>query len=198
MTLDNLVIDDLGENEDAPECPENPLGSITLSDPMLELGQKGDITATVTNHSQQTMKNVKVNMAVPEGWKPENPSDDKNFEIEPGKSIEIDLTVVPDGKAKPGQYQVVMNATFEVDGQEAGTSSVAFLQLLDPLVIPYWQMKATATSEQAGADVAKNAIDGNPSTMWHTDWSLSDPLPQSITLDLGGTYDVNKVSYLPR
>ncbi|NHW39010.1 hypothetical protein GQF04_31510, partial [Paenibacillus aceris] len=33
---------------------------------------------------------------------------------------------------------------------------------------------------------------------WHTKWDKSDPLPQSITLNLGGTYDVNKIKVLPR
>ncbi|WP_314587978.1 discoidin domain-containing protein [Paenibacillus terrigena] len=66
--------------------------------------------------------------------------------------------------------------------------------------IPQSQIKATATSEELinGSDAASNAIDGNPQTMWHTKWDKSDVLPQSITLNLGGTYNINKVAYLPR
>ncbi|MFD0619578.1 discoidin domain-containing protein [Paenibacillus sp. GCM10027629] len=66
--------------------------------------------------------------------------------------------------------------------------------------IPQSQMKAAATSEEtsSGNDRASNAIDGNPQTMWHTKWDKSDVLPQSITLNLGGTYQINQVAYMPR
>ncbi|MBZ9685957.1 discoidin domain-containing protein [Clostridium estertheticum] len=68
----------------------------------------------------------------------------------------------------------------------------------DPNLIPQSQMTATATSEEAGKDPASNAIDGDPSTIWNTKWDKSDKLAQSITLNLGGTYDISKVEYLPR
>lgn len=68
---------------------------------------------------------------------------------------------------------------------------------LDPNQIPPSQMTATASSFQPG-DEPKNAIDGNTSTLWHTKWDLSNPLPQSITLNLGDSYYVNQVKYLPR
>ncbi|NOU64369.1 hypothetical protein GC096_10050 [Paenibacillus sp. LMG 31461] len=66
--------------------------------------------------------------------------------------------------------------------------------------IPSSQMTATATSQEtAGANnAASMAIDGNPGTIWHTKWSGSDVLPQSITLNLGGSYNINQVAYLPR
>ncbi|NOU74659.1 hypothetical protein GC098_25240, partial [Paenibacillus sp. LMG 31458] len=65
--------------------------------------------------------------------------------------------------------------------------------------IPSSQMTATATSQEtAGANnAASMAIDGNTGTFWHTKWSGS-VLPQSITLNLGGTFKINKVAYLPR
>lgn len=66
------------------------------------------------------------------------------------------------------------------------------------VLIPQIQMSAEATSYQEGSDPAEHAIDGSTGTLWHTAWDLSDELPQSITLDLNGTYDVMKFSYLPR
>jgi F5/8 type C domain len=69
-----------------------------------------------------------------------------------------------------------------------------------PFNIPQSQMTASATSQYSGYEASK-AIDGNVSTMWHTPWGLFGPeisLPQSITLNLGGTYNVNKLRYLPR
>ncbi|MGL4992153.1 MAG: discoidin domain-containing protein [Sarcina sp.] len=71
------------------------------------------------------------------------------------------------------------------------------INVTDPTVIPQSQMRASSTSEQS-SDAAINAIDGDESTVWHTKWSGEDRLPQSITLNLGGSYDVNKLSYQPR
>ncbi|MCJ8014215.1 discoidin domain-containing protein [Paenibacillus sp. KQZ6P-2] len=79
--------------------------------------------------------------------------------------------------------------------------------LSDPIAItangnnvPQSQMTATATSQETSGEnnAASMAIDGNPQTIWHTKWDKSNPLPQSITLNLGGTYKINKITYLPR
>ncbi|MFU2018836.1 discoidin domain-containing protein [Peribacillus butanolivorans] len=66
--------------------------------------------------------------------------------------------------------------------------------------IPQSQMTATTTSQETSGEnsAASMAIDGNPETLWLTKWDKSDVLPQSITLNLGGAYKVNKVTYLPR
>ncbi|USK36705.1 discoidin domain-containing protein (plasmid) [Bacillus sp. F19] len=66
--------------------------------------------------------------------------------------------------------------------------------------IPQSQMTATATSQETIGEnnSASMAIDGDPQTFWHTKWDKSDVLPQSITLNLGGTYAIDKVAYLPR
>ena len=70
---------------------------------------------------------------------------------------------------------------------------------VDLSAIPQSGMTATATSEEiAYGDLASNAIDGDTGTMWHTAWSGADKLPQSITIDLGGTYVINKVEVTPR
>jgi hypothetical protein len=78
---------------------------------------------------------------------------------------------------------------------------------IDPIdgvnIVPQAQITATATSQAIGYE-ASRAIDGNIATLWHTDYVCSPtcqpaaPLPNSITLNLGGTYNVNKLRYLPR
>ncbi|WP_176547383.1 discoidin domain-containing protein [Bacillus sp. AFS053548] len=66
--------------------------------------------------------------------------------------------------------------------------------------IPQSKMTATATSQETIGEnnSASMAIDGNSQTYWHTKWDKSDVLPQSITLNLGRTFPINKVAYLPR
>lgn len=66
-----------------------------------------------------------------------------------------------------------------------------------PSYVPHSQMTAYSTSEHVGYEASK-AIDGNLKTMWHSEWAPKDPLPQSITLDLGGVYDVTGLDYQTR
>ncbi|EOU1504346.1 discoidin domain-containing protein [Clostridium perfringens] len=74
-------------------------------------------------------------------------------------------------------------------------------KIADPTVIPQEQMSATASSEHpniGSEGIADFAIDGDESTIWHTKWSPVEALPQHITLDLGGSYNINKFTYMPR
>jgi endo-alpha-N-acetylgalactosaminidase len=64
--------------------------------------------------------------------------------------------------------------------------------------MPTLAATATASSFQPGYEPS-NAVDGDPSTMWHTAFSpVKAALPQSITLDLGGVYQLYRLKYLPR
>nr|WP_231399157.1 discoidin domain-containing protein [Longispora fulva] len=44
-----------------------------------------------------------------------------------------------------------------------------------------------------------NVLDGNAGTFWHTQWSGANPTPpHEIQLDLGASYSVTNLYYLPR
>lgn len=46
---------------------------------------------------------------------------------------------------------------------------------------------------------ATNAIDGDPSTFWHTEWSRNEPVhPHLLTLGLSASYKLCALRYLPR
>lgn len=67
--------------------------------------------------------------------------------------------------------------------------------------IPKTAWKATADSEETASENGSvaNAIDNKPETLWHSKWSGTPaPLPHEITIDLGASYAVDSVSYLPR
>lgn len=74
------------------------------------------------------------------------------------------------------------------------------VSVVGPPCIPRGQMGATATSYESTADAApEDALDGDPATLWHSQYNpVRLPLPQSITLDLGGVYDVSQLAYQPR
>jgi len=68
--------------------------------------------------------------------------------------------------------------------------------------IPQAAMTVAASSQHSGYE-ASQALDGSNTTLWHSEWNLADgkpkgQLPQSITLDLGGAYQVTALRYLPR
>lgn len=55
-----------------------------------------------------------------------------------------------------------------------------------------------ADSYQPGNEPAK-AFDGNPATIWHTAWGTNEPQPpHEIRIDLGKSYSISKMIYLPR
>ncbi|WP_456246320.1 discoidin domain-containing protein [Longispora urticae] len=63
-----------------------------------------------------------------------------------------------------------------------------------------WTLRSVDSQETARENgAATNAFDGNPATYWHTAWSGGDvPPPHEIQIDLGATYPVAGLGYLPR
>jgi beta-galactosidase len=56
-----------------------------------------------------------------------------------------------------------------------------------------------ASSEHRGEGEAFHAIDGDPSTYWHTQWGQDEPThPHELQIDLGQTYELAGITYLPR
>ena len=52
-------------------------------------------------------------------------------------------------------------------------------------------------SYHVGEDGDKT-LDYDPKTMWHSNWEGSDKLPLSVIYDLGKTYDLSDIQFLPR
>ena len=69
-------------------------------------------------------------------------------------------------------------------------------------VIPQGQLRVVSVDSQdtlGGNYAGTHALDGNPATIWHTEWyQRTAPLPHAITLDLGREYLVGGFGYLPR
>jgi hypothetical protein len=73
-------------------------------------------------------------------------------------------------------------------------------QLLSPAGLQGRGAKAKADSEDvANGNVAANAIDGDPSTFWHTQWQPSvHPMPHELVIDLGQERQLKGFRYHPR
>jgi len=69
-------------------------------------------------------------------------------------------------------------------------------------LIPQAQLSVMAadSEEYVGENgAARNVLDGDEATFWHTEWfSAAPPYPHTLILDLGTTYQVDQVTYLPR
>ncbi len=91
------------------------------------------------------------------------------------------------------------------DGQEieAGTDPLVFdVSTPEYSFIPVSELSifSVDSEELVGEDgAAENAIDGNPDTIWHTEWYSSDPqCPHEIVIDLGSLYHIGEIQYMPR
>ncbi len=60
------------------------------------------------------------------------------------------------------------------------------------------QVKTQADSENFNYE-SYRALDGNPRTMWHTEWGSREPAhPHRLLIDLGSPYTITGFHYLPR
>jgi alpha-L-fucosidase len=67
------------------------------------------------------------------------------------------------------------------------------------LVANAWKIVSVDSEETThGNNAASNAIDGNPSTFWHTSWDHDLKLPHFVTVDMGTSHRIAGFTYLPR
>ena len=91
--------------------------------------------------------------------------------------------------------------TSEVVGYLAVGAKTATTTPPDDGTLPQsWSLKYADSEETARQDgAAINAMDGDPTTIWHTSWSQSSPAcPHEIQINLGATQAINGIRYLPR
>ena len=109
-----------------------------------------------------------------------------------GKSV----ASINDGTHATGQVGLAVspwhNAQFDNLGVTPAPQKPTTLQFL-----PGEQMTASATSNHMQYE-PRNAVDGSVQSIWHTEYSPKAPLPQSITVGLGGQYNIGAVTYQPR
>lgn len=109
-------------------------------------------------------------------------------------------TIVQSGVTKGINLSYMYTDTDIIDSSQGFTvtrSNNYVPKVPNPNDIPQSQMTATATSNHNGYEASK-VVDGENATMWHTEWSPMANLPQSLTINLGGTYIITKLRYLPR
>lgn len=104
-----------------------------------------------------------------------------------------------------GTYTVTLRAT-DSNGLVDPTPAVVRVHVIEASpassVIPTtdWRLRYVDSQEIVGENgAATNAFDGNPATIWHTQWLGASPAPpHEIQIDLGKSYELNGFRYLPR
>jgi hypothetical protein len=62
-----------------------------------------------------------------------------------------------------------------------------------------WTLHAVDSQETSVNNLASNAFDGNPGTVWATQWAtLSPSHPHELMVNLNATYTISGFRYLPR
>lgn len=185
-------LDDVSVSVDPGAPPV--LGAATVRPSQLTPGRPVTVSTTVSNPGAKPATNVSAELHAPQGWRvvplrvPGN--------LAPGQKASASWTVTAPATTQAGEYALNISATYR--------SGDALMRVELPElpvavgVVPREQMTATASTEQPGYPPS-NAIDGNPATFWHSKYSpTKDVPPQSITLDLGGSYSITGLTYLPR
>ena len=112
-------------------------------------------------------------------------------------STDFRMQVLPAGAVR----FVKLEEVSEINGN--AWASMAEINLLDSAgsVISRSGWKVSADSEEltAGSGAASNAIDGDPTTIWHTQWMTANPRPpHHFIIDMGAPQRLSALRYLPR
>jgi O-glycosyl hydrolase len=157
-------------------------------------GGSAELTTSVTNPGSLPASAVSAALQVPSGWTA-TATTQAPAGLAAGQSAPVSWDVTAPTSATPGVYRATAQITYAEGGLDWIDQVPVTIYLS---VVPQSQMTATASSYQSGYEPG-NAIDGNPGTLWHTEWDPDRVYPpQSITLDLGGDYSVSGLMYLPR
>ncbi|WP_157181380.1 discoidin domain-containing protein [Actinopolymorpha alba] len=115
-----------------------------------------------------------------------------------GGTVTVPVQIyVPEGAAD-GEYDVLFG-TNAVAPRARLSVPVAVSAPNDRRCVPRSAMAVTASSAQEPENAAEKAIDGATATIWHARYRPDRTyLPQWISFDLGGSYDVAELSYQPR
>ncbi|MDN5797962.1 MAG: beta-N-acetylglucosaminidase domain-containing protein, partial [Intrasporangium sp.] len=187
--------------DDAADLVAHPVAVKLPAKALLAQDGSTSVPLTITNRVAGRVAGVHLRVQAPDGVTVA-PVELDLGDLATGESREGTVRLSWSGDSTPTARAVPLTATVEWStrsGTERASSS-SDLQATCALT-PTRPTAATADSEETTGEDAPvgNAIDGDTSTFWHTQWSGgSPPPPHQITMDLGATRSVCAVRYLPR
>ncbi|GAA1591217.1 endo-alpha-N-acetylgalactosaminidase family protein [Kribbella hippodromi] len=189
--MDDFAVTDLGTTPEPADCTSVAVSGLTG----LVSGEANTVTTTFTNNDVVAANNITLGLTAPDGWTVTATTPATHASVAAGTNAITTWDVTPPTGTPEGKYPLTATGGQATIGAEA--------TVLPPGIVPQSRIKvADVSSEDVGTGgAATAALDGNPSTIWHSAWSeVSTPAgyPHHVTLDLGSTYQVNGFSYLPR
>lgn len=189
--MDNFAVKDLGPSTQPADCTSVAASGLTG----LVSGEANTVKTTFTNNDVVAANNITLGLTAPDGWTVTATSPSTYATVAAGTTVTTTWDVTPPAGTPEGKYPLT------VTGGQATIEAEA--TVLPPGIVPQSRIKVADVSSEdvATGGAATMALDGNPSTIWHSAWSeVSTPAgyPHHITLDLGSAYQVNGFSYLPR
>ncbi|GAB2655016.1 endo-alpha-N-acetylgalactosaminidase family protein [Kribbella swartbergensis] len=189
--LDDFAVIDLGPSSEPADCTSVAVSGVNG----LVSGEANTLVTTFTNNDVVAADNITMTLDGPDGWTITAATPATHATVAPGGSVTTKWDVTPPAGTPEGKY--VLTAT----GGRATITAEA--TVLPPGIVPQSRITVADVSSEdvATGGAATSALDGNPSTLWHSAWSQVSPpagFPHHVTLDLGSTYQVDGFSYLPR
>jgi hypothetical protein len=192
VEFDNLAVTPAPDR--AARLSLSDVASVYVPEP----GNSAQVAAEVENPGPTPATAVAVDLRGPEGWTVTGSATGPD-RIAAGERGRWSWQVLAPAGAAPGRYRGTVTLRYRSGGQ-SGTVTRDVPILLG--VIPHEGMTATTDSTQGAyfdwCCYPHFAIDDDPATMWHSQWSPFEPLPHEISLDLGGAYNVTGLLYQPR
>lgn len=196
FVLDDFLVEDLGVSSDAPAC-----GSTEGRAPGdLTIGHANEVTTSFTNLEKKTATNVAMQLTdVPEGWKVEVKEQGGNLfdSVAPGETVETVWLVTP---IEAETYTLGFTTDYAVDCIDRHLTGQFGGKLTTRAAIPAQSIKATASSEQPGSGgegPIHYALDGDTSTIWHTNWTPSAH-PHYATFEFNNPTQIDGYGYMNR
>lgn len=111
ITVDNLVVDDLGPAPASGACPATGVGTVELSPFAAEPGHTAKLTATFTNHGVAPATSARIELTGPDGWRLTRTSPAEPVTVEPGRTLIATYDLAVPADVKPGGYAVHAQAS---------------------------------------------------------------------------------------
>nr|WP_020389291.1 discoidin domain-containing protein [Kribbella catacumbae] len=167
---------------------------MTIDDVAVDAGGQVTVPIAIDNQSGLTVPRPELTLSTPDGWSVRDAASDR---LMPGQPSRARATISVPAGTVPGEYPIT--ATLRTD---RGTTSQAFtvtVGLLDQSRMSIAEVNSEEVLGENGR--AANILDGDPASIWHTQWSTTDPdpgYPHHVTVDLGGTQPISGIQYLRR
>lgn len=202
FVLDDFTVTDLGPAPAGPAC-----ASVTTP-PTAELspGAASEYVTTFTNGELTDATGVVQHLdGLPAGWTAAVKEQHGNSfaTVKPGATVSTTWLLTPPASAAGTSATWKATAGYTNGGGAKSVSADAKATVATRAVLSPGSMTATADSENLSSGPEEgpvsNVLDGDPGTIWHTDYTDSEaPYPHWVTLRLGGPAEIDGFGYLDR